>query len=256
MTLEAQWADRPVVGLTVNLEPISTESCGAIDAAFLPATYLSAVLAAGALPVLLPPQVLAEEAANQLLPSLDGLIVIGGPDIDPARYGQQKHPQTDAPRLARDDWEDALIRAAVRMDLPLLCICRGEQMLNVALGGTLHQHLPDIVGSEDYQLPNHGFNRIPVEIRAESLLSKLLGSVIHEQVPVSHHQAVDILGSGLVASAWSRDQVIEAIEYPENRFCLGVQWHPEELPEERAVLAGFVASAFQRRQEQALTAAA
>jgi putative glutamine amidotransferase len=255
MIFDSPWTDRPVVGLTVNLEPISSEACGNVEAAFLPATYLTAVVAAGALPVLLPPQVVVESAADQLLRNLDGLIVIGGPDIDPARYGQPRHPKTDVPQPARDDWEDALIRAAVRMDLPLLCICRGQQMLNVALGGTLHQHLPDIVGSGEYQLPGYGFNRIPVDIRPGSLLSELLGSATHQEVPVSHHQAVDVLAPGLVASSWSRDQVVEAIEYPDNSFCLGVQWHPEELPEEKAILAGFVACAAGRRQAGVLTAA-
>jgi putative glutamine amidotransferase len=116
-------------------------------------------------------------------------------------------------------------------------------MLNVALGGTLHQHLPDVIGCGQYQLGGHEYNLISVEIRPDSELGLLIDSQVLEAVPVSHHQAVDRLGDGLIATAWSDDQVVEAIEYPGNRFCMGIQWHPEELPEDSVLFRGLITAA-------------
>jgi putative glutamine amidotransferase len=244
---------RPLIGLTTYLEEAGTDGCGRVSSAFLPEKYFAPLLAAGAIPVLLPPQPALSGVAEQLIGTLDGLLVPGGWDVDPARYGQEAHPETDSPRPARDEWEQALILEAIRQDVPLLTICRGEQLLNVTLGGTLHQHLPDIVGEGVYQLGGHQFNKIEVEIKAHSLLNNLLGedSAI---VPVSHHQAVDRLGDGLVAAAWSEDQIVEAIEHPGQRFCLGVQWHPEQLPEEEALFRGFVAASREQKVAKVLQA--
>jgi putative glutamine amidotransferase len=244
---------RPIIGLTSYLEEAITDGCGNVRAAFLPETYIAPILAAGGLPVLLPPQALEGAAVEHLLGRLDGLVVAGGWDIDPARYGQEPHAETDTPRRDRDAWEDALIREAVRQDIPLLCICRGEQMLNVALGGTLHQHLPDVVASGQYQLGDHKFNEIPVDLKPGSRLSALFNAETLGGVPVSHHQAVDRLGEGLVAAAWSEHQVVEAIEYPANHFCMGVQWHPEQAPEaQRVLFEGFVGAAREERVTRAL----
>ncbi|MHA7217580.1 gamma-glutamyl-gamma-aminobutyrate hydrolase family protein [Arthrobacter sp. MDT1-48-3] len=237
----------PVVGLTSYLDSAVTEGCGTIEAAFLPQNYLAPVLAAGAIPVLLPPQGTDGGVLEHLLPRLDGVIVVGGWDIDPARYGAEPHAETDRPHLLRDAWDSAVVREAVRTDLPLLGICRGEQMLNVALGGSLHQHLPDLVGEGTYQLGDHRFNAIPVDLRPGSHVARVVGGTRVEAVPVSHHQAVDRLGLGLQAAAWSDDGVIEAIELPQNRFCIGVQWHPEQSPTETALFDAFVQAARERQ---------
>ncbi|MBT2531068.1 gamma-glutamyl-gamma-aminobutyrate hydrolase family protein [Arthrobacter sp. ISL-48] len=243
MNVNADAAIKPIIGLTTYLEKAVTDGCGTVRAAFLPETYLTPILEAGGVPVLLPPQPTLGNMIQHLVSRLDGLLIPGGWDVDPGLYGQEPHPETDQPRPERDQWEQALILEALRQDVPLLCICRGEQLLNVTLGGTLHQHLPDVVGNANYQLGGHQFNAIQVEIRPDSRLGGLLGTASLDGVPVSHHQAVDRLGEGLIAAAWSEDQVVEAIEYPDNRFCLGVQWHPEQLAEEKTLFAGFVEAA-------------
>jgi putative glutamine amidotransferase len=235
-------AVKPIIGLSTYLEPAGTAGCGTVNAAFLPETYLAPIIAAGGVPTLLPPQPVAHGVVEALVGRLDGLLIPGGWDVDPALYGQEAHPETGEPRRERDAWEQALIREALRQDVPLLCICRGEQLLNVTLGGTLHQHLPDVVGNGQYQLGGYAFNQIPVDVRPDSQLARLIGPDT-QIVPVAHHQAVDRLGEGLIAAAWSEDQVVEAIEYPANTFTLGIQWHPEELPEDFGLFRGFVEAA-------------
>lgn len=242
---------RPIIGLTTYLEHADTSGCGLVSAAFLPEKYVAPILEAGGIPILLPPQPAHSGIVEQLVGTLDGLLIPGGWDVDPSRYGQEAHPLTDPPRKDRDEWESALILEAIRQDVPLLGICRGEQMINVALGGTLHQHLPDVVGTSQYQLGDHRFNEIPVEIKPETLLCELLGAE-PAGVPVSHHQAVDRLGDGLVAAAWSEDQIVEAVEHPGRRFCLGVQWHPEQLAEERMLFEGLVAAAREQKLAKVL----
>ncbi|MEV7662057.1 gamma-glutamyl-gamma-aminobutyrate hydrolase family protein [Paenarthrobacter sp. NPDC089316] len=233
---------QPVIGLTTYLEPAGTEGCGQVDAAFLPETYLAPIISAGGLPVMLPPQPTGPRAVELLVGRLDGLVIPGGWDVDPALYGQAPHEQTDPPHVERDAWEQALILEAIRQDLPLLCICRGEQLLNVTLGGTLHQHLPDVTGHSRYQAGGYTFNTIPVQVRPESVVARLIGQGL-KTVPVAHHQAVDELGEGLIASAWSDDAIVEAIEHPASTFTVGVQWHPEELPEETGLFKGFIEAA-------------
>ncbi|WP_458781315.1 gamma-glutamyl-gamma-aminobutyrate hydrolase family protein [Arthrobacter sp. D3-16] len=235
-------AMKPIIGLTTYLEQAGTDGCGTVRAAFLPETYLNPIIAAGGVPILLPPHPVMAGMIELLVGRLDGLVVPGGWDVDPALYGQEAHPETDAPRPERDAWEQALIQEAIRQDVPLLCICRGEQLLNVTLGGSLHQHLPDVIGNGQYQPGGYNFNRIPVEIKPGSRLEQLIGAN-PGPVPVSHHQAVDKLGEGLIAAAWSEDQVVEAIEYPANTFTMGIQWHPEELPEDFGLFRGFVEAA-------------
>ena len=235
-------AMKPIIGLTTYLEQAGTDGFGPVNAAFLPETYLAPITAAGGVPILLPPQPVSAGMVELLVSRLDGLVIPGGWDVDPALYGQERHEETDEPRPERDAWEQALIREALRQDVPLLCICRGEQLLNVTLGGTLHQHLPDIVGNGRYQPGGYQFNLIPVMVRPDSELSRLTGLTL-DAVPVAHHQAVDRLGEGLVATAWSEDEVIEAIEYPANTFTVGVQWHPEEVPEEFGLFRGFIEAA-------------
>ncbi len=180
--------------------------------------------------------------------ALDGLIVAGGADVDPARYGQEPHPRTGAPRTDRDAWEDALLTEAIAIELPFLGICRGAQVLNVALGGTLHQHLPDVVGSERYQPSPAVFGEGEVTVEPDSRLAALIGAGsgrLAETLPVHyyHHQALDDVADGLVVTARSEDGVIEAVELDGVPFGLGVQWHPEEDAADRRLFAGLVDAA-------------
>lgn len=233
---------KPIIGLATYLEQATTDGCGVVPTAFLPESYLKPIIDAGGVPVLLPPQPVVSGMVEHLVGRLDGLVIPGGWDVDPALYNQEAHPETDAPRPGRDAWEQALILEAIRQDIPLLCICRGEQLLNVTLGGSLHQHLPDVVGHGQYQPGGYRFNRVPVEVKPGSRLEQLIGTN-PAPVPVSHHQAVDKLGEGLIAAAWSEELVVEAVEYPAGTFTVGVQWHPEELSGEGRLFAGFVEAA-------------
>jgi putative glutamine amidotransferase len=212
-----------------------------VRASFLPEVYLDAVTRSGGIAVLLPPQPVTAEIADRVLDGLDGLIVTGGKDVDPARYGQAPHPSTDRPALDRDDWEDALLRAAIRRELPFLGICRGAQMLNVALGGTLIQHLPDVVGSDRYNIGGDKFNQVAVEVEPGSELSDLVGAGVAGKV--HHHQAIDRLGDGLSVSARAEDGIIQAIELDSVPFGVAVQWHPEESQDDLRLFAGLVEAA-------------
>jgi putative glutamine amidotransferase len=191
-------------------------------------TYVRALEAAGALPVVVPP--LERRDVPRLLPRLDGLVLSGGPDLAPAAYGAEPHLELGSTEPGLDAFEYAMAREALRLELPILGICRGAQALNVARGGTLHQHLPDLVGdvivhrqTVDGRVATH-----PVTVRPGSRLAAVLG-VTHLSVNSFHHQAVDRLGTGLRACAWAPDGTIEAIEDPERPFVLAVQWHAETL---------------------------
>jgi putative glutamine amidotransferase len=219
-------ARRPVIGLTTYLEQART-GVWDVSAAFLPHAYFEAVTRSGGIAVLLPPQPVDDEVADRVLDGLDGLIVTGGKDIDPARYGEAAHPETDEPRRDRDAWEDSLLRRAVERELPFLGICRGAQMLNVALGGTLHQHLPDVVGDRRYQLGGGTYTTASVAVSPDSRLAEVLAATPQLDVPVYHHQAIDRLADGLVVTAITADGVIEAVEMPAVPFGVAVQWHPE-----------------------------
>ncbi len=197
-----------------------------VRASFLPASYFQGITLAGGVAVLLPPQPVDAAIASRVIDGLDGLVITGGGDIDPARYGQSPHPRTDQPGADRDAWEFALLGAALDRKLPVLGICRGAQALNVALGGTLHQHLPDVTGRGGHQLGNAEFATLAVRTVPGTRLAALVGESAHAKC--SHHQAIDKVGDGLVVSAWDSDGVVEAVELPGDRFTLAVQWHPEE----------------------------
>ncbi len=191
----------------------------------LPATYADAVADAGGVPVLLPPVRRDDAAVAAVLAGVSGLIVAGGADVDPAAYGAERDPRSGPARPDRDEWELSLIRAALRDRLPLLAICRGMQVLNVALGGTLHQHLPDVVGS-DLHCPVLGVHgRHGVRLAADTLISSIFGPEV--EVATYHHQGLDRLGEGLVATGWAEDGLVEAVELPGAGWVVGVQWHPE-----------------------------
>jgi putative glutamine amidotransferase len=199
------------------------------EGALLPWTYVTSIRNSGGRPVLLPPGGDAAEAAATVA-VLDGVVIAGGGDIDPALYGAPtKHPRTEVTAPDRDAWELAVAEAAVRQGVPLLGICRGAQMLNVACGGTLHQHVPDLVGHDDHSGPEHGFGTHKVRVTSGSVVQSILPGGEFFDVPTHHHQAVDIVGVGLTAVAWADDGLVEAIEsLTRDEFLVGVQWHPEQ----------------------------
>ena len=235
-------ASRPVIGLTTYLERAKT-GVWDVPAAFLPKVYFEAVTRAGGIAVLLPPQPVDAEVADRVLDSLDGLIITGGKDVDPARYGQEPHATTDEPRPDRDAWEDALLTAAIHRGLPFLGICRGLQVLNVSLGGTLHQHLPDVIGSTRYNAGYGRFSENAVEVHAGTVTGDLLDDAAALAVHSYHHQAVDELADGLVVSARSDDGTIQAVELAAVPFGVAVQWHPEENADDLRLFAGLVEAA-------------
>lgn len=192
----------------------------------LPANYADSVALAGGVPMLLPPAMPESDgAAEVVLDGVDGLLVAGGADVDPARYGADRDPKTGPARADRDSWELLLIRAAISRGMPVLAVCRGMQVLNVALGGTLIQHLPDAVGT-DVHCPILGVHgRHDVNLATGTLIQKVFGD--NTEVATYHHQGVAELGDGLVATGWAPDGIVEAVELPSSPWIVGVQWHPE-----------------------------
>jgi putative glutamine amidotransferase len=231
---------QPVIGLTTYLNQAQT-GVWDVRASFLPAVYFQGITAAGGVAVLLPPQPVDRDIAERVLDGLDGLVITGGKDVDPAAYGQPAHPDTDEPGRDRDAWEFALLDRALDRELPVLGICRGAQVLNVALGGTLHQHLPDVIGHGRHRAGNAVFTTLPVRTVPGTRLAGLVGESVDAQC--YHHQAVAELGDGLVVSGWDADGVIEALELPGDGFVLAVQWHPEESLDDLRLFSAIVEAA-------------
>jgi putative glutamine amidotransferase len=215
---------RPVIGISSYAEQARWGSWDT-PCILLPRRYADSVARAGGIPLLLP----SVPGVEQALPRLDGLVLAGGGDIAPGMFGAQAHPRSGGVRPDRDAAELALASAALELSLPLLGICRGLQLLNVALGGTLHQHLPDLVGHDGHSPVTGGYGTHQVKVAPDSRLAGLLGAAAAGEfgVPTHHHQAIDRLGEGLVATAWTPDGTIEAAELPGPGFVLAVQWHPE-----------------------------
>ena len=235
---------RPVVGITTYVVPASF-GVWQLDAALVPHDYVLAVERAGGRALLVPP---SRDGVEETLDSLDGLIFSGGSDLDPQLYGQDAHPETRDVVRMRDDAELALLRGALARDLPVLAICRGSQVLNVALGGDLVQHLPDVVGDGSHKHTPGVFADHEVELDAGSTLGGLLG----ERAPVKshHHQGLGRLGDGLRASARAEDGTVEAVEATGRRFAVGVLRHPE-AGEDRRLFAELVDQARRYREERA-----
>jgi putative glutamine amidotransferase len=229
-------AGRPLIGISTYLEAGARWGTWELEAALLPAGYPRLVQRAGGLAAMLPPD--APEHAAATVARLDGLVIAGGPDVEPVRYGADRDPRTGPPATARDAWELALIEAALTAGIPLLGICRGMQLLNVAVGGTLVQHMdghaetPGVFG-------HHPVKPVP---------GTLYASAVPEEtsVPTFHHQSVDRLGAGLTVSAWAADGTPEAIELPSADWVLGVQWHPE-MGEDLRVMRALVEAAAKAR---------
>ncbi len=237
---------QPIIGLTTYRQRSQT-GVWDVEAAFLPAEYFDAINRAGGIAVLLPPQDITSDAADAIVAGLDGLVVCGGRDVEATRYGQEPGPHNDKPDQKRDALEDALYTAAIKIDLPFLGICRGQQVLNVHQGGTLIQHLPDVVGSTKYQLGNAEFTVADIQVEAGSLLSSAVGGDATVTGALYHHQAIDQVGEGLKVVARSEDGIIEAIELTGQTFGLAVQWHPEHTPEDNRIFEALVSAAAEYR---------
>lgn len=228
---------RPLIGITTYVEESTRYGVWDVPASLVPAAYHELVRAAGGAAVLLPPD--DPEAAAEVLARVDGLVVAGGPDVDPVRYGADRDPRTGAPATVRDQWELALLAAALDAGAPVLGICRGMQALNVVLGGTLIQHI-DGHAEAPGVMSWHPVRPVP-GTRYAALVPE------EAQVPTYHHQAVDRLGRGLVAGAHALDGTVEAVELADPaRWALGVQWHPERDTDTR-VTAALVRAAAARR---------
>jgi putative glutamine amidotransferase len=206
-----------------------------------PRSYATAVQRAGALALLLPPDDAVAEAPEELLDRIDALILAGGSDLDPGAYGARPHPETRDTWPERDRFELGLARGALERGMPVLGICRGMQILNVARGGTLVQHLPDLLGNDEHRHTPGAFGDHEVRLEPGSLAARAAGAE-RTTVKSHHHQGINKVGEGLVASGWSvSDDLVEAIELPDRPFALGVMWHPEE--DERSRIVGALVAA-------------
>jgi putative glutamine amidotransferase len=238
---------RPAIGICTGLE-YARWSVWDQRAALTPFGYIVAIQAADGLAMMIPPDPGLVDDPDAMLDRIDALILAGGTDIDPDSYGAERHAETKRTVPERDRAEIALARRAVERDMPVLGICRGMQLLNVALGGTLRQHVPDLVGHHDHRRNPGSFDDSDHDVRLDSgsLAARAAGEELHA-TKSHHHQAVDALGDGLVVTGLSMlDELPEAIEAPNRRFVLGVQWHPE-ADEKSRVVATLVAEAREYR---------
>ncbi|CAN5483503.1 gamma-glutamyl-gamma-aminobutyrate hydrolase [soil metagenome] len=219
---------RPVIGICTPLE-LARWSVWELQAFLLPRNYVDAVHRAGAMALLLAPDPALVQNPDEALDHVDGLMLVGGADLEPATYGAQAHPQTIGTVPERDAFEIALVRRALERDLPFLGICRGMQVMNVAHGGTLHQHLPDALGHEEHRRVPGSFEGADHDIRLTpgSLAARAAGEEWHT-TKSHHHQGVARIGEGLTVTGWAvMDELPEALELDGKRFALAVQWHPE-----------------------------
>ena len=218
--------NRPLIGISAYRLPADFSHWRGVESVLVPAGYVEGVVRAGGLPLVLPP---IEEQPEDALDVLDGLVLVGGADVNPAVYGQEPHPEALAFADERDRAELALLRGALARDLPLLGICRGMQLLNIAAGGDLHQHIPEITPDPATHKAGPGkWARHEVSVAPGCRLAELIGE--RPTVVSAHHQAPLEVGAGLEVVATAGDGTIEALELPGKRFALGVLWHPEEDP--------------------------
>jgi len=220
---------KPLIGLSSYREHASW-GVWSQGADLLPASYSDSIVRAGGVPVLLPPASRDPDAAAAVVARIDGLVITGGADVDPAQYGEAPQELTVVVRPDRDAWELALLISAEAANLPTLGVCRGMQVMAVASGGTLDQHTPDLVGHDEHNPQPGVFGDTEVTTTDESVLHSILGSTV--TVHCHHHQSVRS-HPGYVATAWATDGTLEAMEFDGGRFCLGVQWHPEAGRDQR-----------------------
>jgi putative glutamine amidotransferase len=228
---------RPAIGICAAIERVSWGAWDGYEVTLAPRAYVTAVQRAGGLAIVLPPDEAAVADPDILLDRVDALLLAGGADIDPASYGAEPHAETKGTWPDRDAFEIALAQRALERDMPVLGICRGMQLLNVALGGSLDQHLPESIGEERHRTVGGTFSKHDVRLLPGTLACEAAGTegfVVWSH----HHQGVERLGDGLRVSGYSRDDdLVEAIELPDKRFALGVVWHPEEDPDSRLITA-------------------
>jgi putative glutamine amidotransferase len=227
----------PAIGICAAVERVSWGVWDGYEVTLAPRAYVTAVQRAGGLAIVLPPDQVAVSDPDVFLDRVDALLLAGGADIDPASYGADKRPETVGTWPERDAFEIALARRALERDMPLLGICRGMQLLNIALGGSLDQHLPESIGGETHRSVAGTFSKHDVRLLPGTLACEAAGTegfVVWSH----HHQGVERLGDDLRVSGYSReDDLVEAIELPNKRFALGVVWHPEEDPDSRLIAA-------------------
>jgi putative glutamine amidotransferase len=241
---------RPVIGICTAVER-ARWSVWDQDAFLLARSYIRAIQDAGGLVVMIPPDAHLEDRPDEVLDLLDGLILAGGADIDPSSYGAEPHPETKGTVPERDSFEIALARCAMDRDIPLLGICRGMQLMNVARGGTLEQHLPDSHGHHDHRRALGSFDDADHDVRLAdgSLAHRAAGETVHA-TKSHHHQGIGEVGEGFEVTGWAvMDDLPEALEDPGLRFALGVQWHPE-ADETSKFVAALVAEAAEARERQ------
>jgi putative glutamine amidotransferase len=235
---------RPVIGITSYARSSHARRSDGPPAFSVPCGYVDAVRAAGALALVFPA---GERHPEHLLDVVDALILSGGGDISPQAYGGRHHETVYSVCEERDQFEFALTRAALaRRSLPMLCICRGMQVLNVVCGGTLHAHVPEVFGEHVvHRLPPRLQSRHHARVDPQSRVAEILGGTDVE-VCSWHHQAIDRVGAELKPVAWAADGVIEAVELAGHPWCIGVQWHPEMQlgePQQQRLFEALVAAA-------------
>lgn len=231
----------PAIGICAAVERVRRDPWDEV-VTMVQRTYPAAVQRAGAVALVLPPDEAAVESPDLLLDRIDGLLLAGGADVDPASYGAMPHPKTGLVWPERDRFEIALAMRAIERDIPVLGACRGMQILNVALGGTLQQHLPEVIGADRHRHTPGLFGDHEIRLAPGSLAARAVGAE-RSVVKSHHHQGIARLGEGLVATGWSPDdELIEAIELAGERYVLGVLWHPEE-DETNRVIASLVEAA-------------
>lgn len=228
---------RPVVGITSYLER-ATFGIWQAECALLTRDYVDSVVRAGGVPVLLPP---IGDGAAELVAKLDALILSGGPDVSPTRYGESHHPRTEETRPERDAYEFALLAEALAADLPVLAICRGAQVLNAALGGTLHQHLPEHTGHDTHRPRPGTFGTTKISVAAGTRAATALGAETSAQC--HHHQAIAKVAPELAVTATAEDGTVEAVEHRTKPFVMGIQWHPEQNSDDDRLVTALIQAA-------------
>jgi putative glutamine amidotransferase len=234
---------KPVIGITSYAEEV-TWGAWVEEAALVPLSYVRAIERAGGRPLVIPP---SEGAIEETLSVLDGILFSGGSDLDPALYDAEAHPETQGVHEARDRAEMALLGAALERDMPVLAVCRGSQVLNVARGGDLVQHLPEVLGHEEHKHTPGQYSDHDVTLKPDTRVGGILG----DRAPVKshHHQGFGRIGEGLREAGYAEDGTVEALEDPSKRFAVGVLWHPEE-GEDMALFEALVQQAAQYREER------